>query len=345
MNIVKPNAVMINDNAMSLYQKIERCGRICYKSEDKINENTARPFLSAMIKNGHTAMLEHATIYMLIPNNIMYDIEKWLTAEKENRHSQNTGAYLRITNAPIKHYVSGSFRAFRNIFSQYTKSKNSDYAIHRLYDALVAVYPEAFEDFKSRIDDMTTTQALTLNKHKEGEIIILTKSQFIEHVKKNEPDLYSADDILRVHVTHSVIFTCDRGISHEFVRHRPASFAQESTRYCNYGSDKFDKGITVVKPLFFDEKSIEYALWIDACTNCERIYLKMLERNVSPQQARSVLPNSLKTEIVITATEQEWQHIMNLRYHGTTGAPHPQMKEVMSIAQPLLFKASEGRVV
>lgn len=123
----------------------------------------------------------------------------------------------------------------------------------------------------------------------------------------------------------TVKFIVDRGISHELVRHRHCAFAQESTRYCNYSKSKFGKEITVIKPYFF-ENSARYDIWKDACKSAERAYFELLETGASPQEARAVLPNSLKTEIVVTADITEWRHIFEQR---TSESAHPQMREIM----------------
>lgn len=125
----------------------------------------------------------------------------------------------------------------------------------------------------------------------------------------------------------SVKFICDRGVSHEIVRHRIASYAQESTRYCNYNLGKFGGEITVIEPFFFKEGTPEYLAWYMACKTAEDQYLELIKMGRSPQEARSVLPNSLKTEIVVTMNLREWIHFFELRAVGTTGDPHPQMKE------------------
>ena len=130
------------------------------------------------------------------------------------------------------------------------------------------------------------------------------------------------------HFSVSVKMIVDRGVSHEIVRHRIASYAQESTRYCNYSQGKFGNEITVIKPLFFDEGTPEYIIWEESCMQAEKAYNELIEMGRSPQEARSVLPNSLKTEIVVTMNLREWIHFFNLRALGTTGAPHPQMKEI-----------------
>ena len=130
------------------------------------------------------------------------------------------------------------------------------------------------------------------------------------------------------HFSVSVKMIVDRGVSHEIVRHRIASYAQESTRYCNYSQGKFGNEITVIKPLFFDKGTPEYIIWEESCMQAEKAYNELIEMGRSPQEARSVLPNSLKTEIVVTMNLREWIHFFNLRALGTTGAPHPQMKEI-----------------
>lgn len=127
------------------------------------------------------------------------------------------------------------------------------------------------------------------------------------------------------HCSFTVKFICDRGVSHEIVRHRMASFCQESTRYCNYSKDKFDGELTFIKPRFWDEGTQNYYDWYCACQSVEETYLRLLGRGVTPQEARAVLPNSLKTELVMTANIREWRHFLNLRCDP---AAHPQMREV-----------------
>ena len=130
------------------------------------------------------------------------------------------------------------------------------------------------------------------------------------------------------HSILSIKFICDRGISHELVRHRLASFAQESTRYCNYSKDKFGNEITVIKPFFFEKGSANYNAWYESCQVAENTYFKMLNNGATPQEARSVLPNSLKTEIIVTMNYREWRHFFKLRAARSTGPAHPQMEEI-----------------
>lgn len=128
------------------------------------------------------------------------------------------------------------------------------------------------------------------------------------------------------HSMVSIRIVCDRGVSHELVRHRMASFSQESTRYANYSGERFGRETTVIRPFFWAEDSLQYCRWKSACQMAEDAYLNMLDDGASPQEARSVLPNSLKTEIVITANIREWRHIFALRCDM---AAHPQMRQIM----------------
>jgi thymidylate synthase (FAD) len=128
---------------------------------------------------------------------------------------------------------------------------------------------------------------------------------------------------------------CDRGVTHELVRHRLCSFSQESTRYANYAQDKFGREITVIRPYFWAEEDDRYRLWLTAMQACEDAYLRLVDAGATAQEARSVLPNSLKTEIVTTANIREWRHIFKLRCDK---AAHPQMRQVML---PLLAAFNE----
>lgn len=128
------------------------------------------------------------------------------------------------------------------------------------------------------------------------------------------------------HYSISVRFICDRGVSHELVRHRLASFSQESTRYANYSKNRFGKEITVINPYFWEEGSFFYNNWLETMKQCEEAYLLLIELGATPQEARSVLPNSLKTEVIMTANIREWRHVLDLRC--SKGA-HPQIRELM----------------
>ncbi len=159
---------------------------------------------------------------------------------------------------------------------------------------------------------------------------------------KISPDGESAKQLIKMlinreheamleHGSISVLFICDRGVSHELVRHRMASFAQESTRYCNYSKGKFGGELTFIKPPFLKHEEP----WHFHCYHAEQSYLRMLEEGYTPQEARDVLPNSLKTEIVMTANYREWRHFFKLR---CAEAAHPQMRE---LTRPLLKELHE----
>lgn len=126
------------------------------------------------------------------------------------------------------------------------------------------------------------------------------------------------------HEKITVRIVCDRGVSHEAVRHRLASFSQESTRYCNYAKDKFGNEVTFIRPLFRDPGSEPY--WRAAMEEAEKAYFVLINRGCNPGEARSVLPHSVKTELVMTANIREWRHILRLR---TSPRAHPQMRQIM----------------
>ena len=132
----------------------------------------------------------------------------------------------------------------------------------------------------------------------------------------------------------SIKFICDRGVSHEIVRHRLFSFAQESTRYCNYGKSQFNSELTFIKPCFWDEGCAEYKTWLKAMESAEKSYFELLSVYKStPEQARAVLPVSIKTELAVTGNAREWRHFLKLR---TDKAAHPQMRQSAKMALNLL---------
>lgn len=133
------------------------------------------------------------------------------------------------------------------------------------------------------------------------------------------------------HATMTVRVICDRGVSHELVRHRIASYSQESTRYCNYSGDKFGSELTFIRPCF-DWSELVREAWRAACGDSEYAYFRLLNFGATPQEARSVLPNSLKTEVVMTANFREWRTIFKQRL---AKAAHPQMRQVMRMVLEL----------
>lgn len=157
----------------------------------------------------------------------------------------------------------------------------------------------------------------------EEKITSESSEKFISNILK------SGHESVIEHEKVSIRFICDRGVSHEIVRHRIASYSQESTRYCNYSKDKFGKEITVIKPLFWEEDSEEYKIWYETVLHSEQAYQELIQLGAKPQEARSILPNSLKTEIVVTMNLREWRHFFKLR---TATNAHPQMREIACMA-------------
>lgn len=331
MKVINANAIYLDPAEMHPYQFIELAGRTCYKSENKMTESSAKKFVSNLLKAGHLAMLEHAHIIIQTTADHGEAFRKKLDFNRDHQgYDVRMTPYLNITiGSTYGSFISGSLRTFIQLFrldSSVNPLVHDDNIETVLHDA----YPEIFD----APDDEGA-----------GYCKIISRDKFIDtvkHVFKNSSEL--ADEVIRKHIVHTIKFTCDRGVSHEFVRHRPASFAQESTRYCNYSNEKFGNEITVIRPCYWAADSKQMKLWKIACDFAESKYFDLLISGATPQEARSVLPNSLKTELIITATEDEWQHIINLRYYGTTGKPHPQMYEVMEIAYPKLVDNSNGRL-
>ena len=137
--------------------------------------------------------------------------------------------------------------------------------------------------------------------------------------------LKSGHESVLEHEKLTVKFICDRGVTHEIVRHSIASYSQESTRYCNYSKDKFGNELTFIRPCFWADDSEEYAVWKRAMEEIEKTYVKLISLGAKPEEARSILPNSLKTEIVCTMNLREWRHFFRLR---TAERAHPQIREI-----------------
>ena len=137
--------------------------------------------------------------------------------------------------------------------------------------------------------------------------------------------LKSGHESVLEHEKLTVKFICDRGVTHEIVRHRIASYSQESTRYCNYSKDNFGNELTFIRPCFWADDSEEYAVWKQAMEEIEKTYVKLISLGAKPEEARSILPNSLKTEIVCTMNLREWRHFFRLR---TAERAHPQIREI-----------------
>lgn len=136
------------------------------------------------------------------------------------------------------------------------------------------------------------------------------------------------------HGSVTVRFICDRGVSHEIVRHRMASYCQESTRYCSYAADKFGNEISVIAPATFERDSAPYRIWERQCKQAETAYFDLMAEGCKPQEARSILPTCLKTELVMTANMREWRHFIRLR---TDPAAHPDMRVAATMLYQLML--------
>lgn len=275
------------------YKMIELAGRTCYKSEDKITENSAKEFVDRMIKLGHGAMLEHGTIYLTIDG------------EDPNLSKIQSNPHTKVNLVP------------------YEVLTESNYTIS--YKAYIT----------------TNLRVLVENNLKE---LLCYQVEPTEHHEKR--------------ITAK--FICDRGVSHEFVRHRVFSFAQESTRYCDYSKDKFRNDITYIIPSWLDLPEGKYSNWdndwcdvselkllypevdnlsdpancfLQSIKNAEYYYFMLINRGWKPQQARQVLPNATKTELVMTGFESDWEHFFELR---CSSKAHPDAKKLADELKSLM---------
>lgn len=279
MKLIKPSFEILEQKPGldGLLQHIERCGRTCYKSEDKITEESAPKFVDMLVKRGHTAMVEHGTVYL------KYSITLEGSMNMANKYHFNKYSTVTIGNEPL---CGGEPQEYKDAY-------------------------------------------ITTNYR------VLLQNDWLDDLKYQcEPTEHHVKRI-------TVKFTCDRGVSHEFVRHRVFSFAQESTRYCNYSKDKFGKECTFIIPCWLDlpEGSVSYpeipifrerhgnvvGIFLNNLYWAEANYFDLLEQGWIAQQARAVLPNSLKTELIMTGTIEQWEGFFKLRCAKDA---HPQAREL-----------------
>ena len=295
MKVIPASFEILEDlDRQSLAVRIEACGRLCYKSEDKITEASAEPFVKGIVKHGHNSVMEMATLTL----RVEIDSESLAT-----QFLSVIPKYIQFDRLEKKvMLITGSIRAFRELARDHGKIK----LIKGMAGYLAAAYPLFFFDLAPKRgwlpQDGVVVNALDLA----------------------EVDGLSADLLAR-HRHVAVRIITNRAVTHEIVRHRPCSYLQESQRYCRYADDKFGNEVTFIAPMFFDEGSSEYKLWEKAMLETEKVYLKLLATS-SPQAARTVLPNSCKTEIIVFANLLEWLHIFRLR---TPKNAEPSMREVM----------------
>ncbi|MHB8151370.1 MAG: FAD-dependent thymidylate synthase [Desulfobulbia bacterium] len=278
----------------SLAVRIEACGRLCYKSEDKITEASAEPFIKGIVKHGHNSVMEMAALTLRVEVDSESLVAQFLSVIPK---------YIQFDRLEKKVLlISGTIRAFRELARDHGKIK----LIKGMAGYLAEMYPLFFFDLAPKRGWLP----------QDGVVVT--------GLSLTEVDGLSAD-LLAKHRHVAVRIITNRAVTHEIVRHRPCSYLQESQRYCRYADDKFGNEVTFIAPMFFSEGSKEYKLWEKAMLDTEKIYLKLLATS-SPQAARTVLPNSCKTEIIVFANLLEWLHIFRLR---TPKNAEPSMREVM----------------
>ena len=295
MRVIPPSYEIMKElDEQSLAVRIEVCGRLCYKSEDKITPESAPPFIKRILQHGHNSVAEMAVLTLKVE------------VDSESIASQLYGAlprYLQVDRLEKKVLLlSGSVRAFRELFLNHPTLK----IVKGITSYLAERHPLFFEDILP----------------KRG--IVPQQGVFVEKIPLSEVAELPVE-LMAKHRFIAVKFIVNRAVTHEMVRHRPCGFLQESQRYCRYSESKFDNQVTFVKPLFYDEGSAEYKVWEEAMVETEKLYLKLLESS-SPQAARTVLPNSCKTELIVYANLLQWLHMFKLRV--SKGAD-PSMREVM----------------
>lgn len=294
MHIIAPHFIILDElDQQSLPVRIEFCGRICYKSENRINSASALPFVRNMIDHGHNSVLEMGVVTLVVSCSTSDPVHALYFCQPKFLHiDQLTPRQLLIT---------GSIRAFREMLLFYP----DDSITQAMALFLAHRHPYFFAGLSS--DHTHTPPDISVEKMALTEVERLPPQQCAKH-------RYLA-----------VKFIVSRAVTHELVRHRPCAFLQESQRYCRYSADKFGNEVTFIKPIFFDEQSEEYAIWKQSMAAMEQRYLRLLQTS-TPQAARTVLPNSCKTEIITYANLVQWGHILTLR---TAKNAEPSMREVM----------------
>lgn len=347
MKVIKPYHEHMSKQGLTPYQFIEKIGRTCYKSEDKITEDSAVKFVQGLVKRKHLAMIEHHWVHMVcdVPESDFNSHWDMFSRGFTFGSMKDLLKYVEITYGN-NIYISAPLRVFLELHELIPNE------IRSVADILPSVIDEIMSCVENYYDKIFPVKKgsyrVTRHCYLENEEDFI--SELVNDLVSYECSNKVIDSEVMKHTTHTVLFVCDRGVSHELVRQRPCSFAQESTRYCNYSQNKFGEEITVILPFFFDtgmgtnSNSLVYEAWKYSCEVAERKYFELLNYGATPQEARSVLPNSLKTEIIMTANETEWQHIVDLRAKDVTGPAHPQMKEIMYPWYEELKELSGGRI-
>lgn len=326
MKIIKPSIEIMRHGMeteiITPEQHIEKVGRTCYKSEDKITPTSAAKFVGGLVKRGHEAMIEHFSPIFKVEEDVyaefLNDYEIMQHVVSEVNPKQYLRPFIRFsdvrTETDSRYIVSGNMRAWRD----YAKACVEDFGyIPKYMYGLVHKFEVFFPEFIDMVPENY--------EDKMSQIAVTDLVGDFEHT---------------MHHDITVKFICDRGVSHNIVRHRTASFAQESTRYCNYSLGKFGGEITVIAPSWCDEDSIQYSSWKSGCTMAEVAYFDLINDGCSPQEARSVLPNSLKTEVIMTGNLDCWEHFFHLRCASDA---HPDIQVVAKMVRDEFIKLMPER--
>lgn len=323
MKLVEPNVSLIEES--NPIKKVELIGRTCYKSEDKITDDSCMKFLDSLISRSHYAMLEHA--------NMTFEIRGL------------NGMSSSILNLPYVRYTCKNIQYNNNLehsesiqyitvsLSHIVKWSKSEYELDNISNLIFRMFEFCFKSkyCNLKVDGEPGLCSVTIP---DGTTISVKLLENVEEI------VFLDEHDLDTHSFCTVKFVCDRGVSHELVRHRCA-VAQESTRYCNYANEKFGQELMFIKPAEFDDFNIwphgAREIFKYSCQTAEASYKRLINNfGMSPQQARALLPNSLKTEVILTMPRWQWKHFIDLRSIGTTGKPHPDMKIVADMAYKLL---------
>ena len=337
MRFVNPSSeLLLSDFALypgepycaDAYSFIERCGKICYKSSCSNTQEGSEDFVKRLIKNKHFAMLEHVNFVFEVSESLFKAINahRYFSSDEavRTRSFGDEPLALCLDKAVFLHTSSTHLSCNKDRFlvSGNVRALNDSRCLPLLQE-LSMYYP---------------TLAYSLGVLLKNPDLCMKGARScypVEMVRVEElPELSEVEFIAHSYLTYHVV--TDRGVSHEIVRHRLFSFAQESTRYCNYSKDKFGNELTFITPTGFSSLSgTAQCLLKNSYRQAENTYLRLVEQcNLTPQQARAVLPNGIKTERCITGNLIEWKHFFDLRYRGTTGAPHPDMKVLSSLMLP-----------
>lgn len=284
MRIIQPEAHILPFNG-DVLKHVERCGRIAYKSEDAITEDSHVRFIQNIIQRGHESVLEHGNCIFRLKEHIFFNfLDIYVNLDVSNKEAKEKGytKRLRYTMDYGRFIVSGNIRAWRDFIR-----------LCNLDGKTVPVWVNA---------------AFCKNPAMTDLIPGSWRGNFERIENRNELTVKEAD----IHWTETCHFICDRTISHELVRHRALSPTQESQRYCNYAKGKFGSEITFIEPLWATD-DLAGSVWRESCDKSDLDYMLLIQQGLQPQQARKVLTNSAKTELVMTGTLGEWKHFFSLR--------------------------------